>query len=38
MEKEMATHYNILAWKNPMDREPWGVYSPWECKELGMTE
>ena len=25
LEKEMATHSNILAWKNPMDREPWGV-------------
>ena len=23
MEEEMATHPNILAWKNPMDREAW---------------
>ena len=23
LEKEMATHSNILAWKNPMDREAW---------------
>ena len=23
LEKEMATHSSILAWKNPMDREVW---------------
>ena len=23
LEKEMATHSNILAWKNTMDREAW---------------
>ena len=23
LEKEMATHSSILAWKNPMDREDW---------------
>ena len=23
LEKEMATHSSILAWKNPMDREAW---------------
>ena len=23
MEKEMATHSTILAWKNPMDRGAW---------------
>ena len=23
MEKGMATHSNILAWKNPMDRRTW---------------
>ena len=23
LEKEMATHSNVLAWKNPMDREAW---------------
>ena len=23
LEKEMATHSSILAWKNPMDRQAW---------------
>ena len=23
LEKEMATHWSILAWKNPMDRGAW---------------
>ena len=23
LEKEMATHSNIVAWKNLMDREAW---------------
>ena len=23
LETEMATHFSILAWKNPMDREAW---------------
>ena len=23
LEKEMATHSNILAWENPMDRGAW---------------
>ena len=23
LEKEMAAHSSILAWKNPMDREAW---------------
>ena len=23
LEKEMATRFSILAWKNPMDREAW---------------
>ena len=23
LEKEMATHSNILAWRNPMDRGAW---------------
>ena len=25
LEKEMATHSSILAWKNPMDRGVWWV-------------
>ena len=27
--------YSILAWKIPWTEEP---YSPWDCKELDMTE
>ena len=23
LEKEMATHFSILAWRNPMDRTAW---------------
>ena len=23
LEKEMVTHFSILAWRNPMDREAW---------------
>ena len=32
LEKGMATHSSILAW-----RIPW-IYSPWDCKESDMTE
>ena len=28
LEKEMATHSSILAWKNPMDREAWRATVP----------
>ena len=37
LEKEMATHSNILAWKVPWMEEPVG-YSPWSCKESDTTE
>ena len=44
LEKEMATHSNILTWKMPWAEEsasdslqPHG-YSPWGCKESNMTE
>ena len=37
LEKEMATHSSILAWRIPMDRGAVG-YSPWGLKELDMTE
>ena len=37
LEKEMATHSSILAWKIPWTEEPVG-YSPWGRKELDMTE
>ena len=32
LEKEMANHSSILAWKIPWTREP-GGYSPQGCKE-----
>ena len=37
LEKEMATHSNILAWKIHGQRSLVG-YSPWGCKESDMTE
>ena len=37
LEKEMATHSSILAWKIPWMEEP-GSYSPWDHKELDTTE
>ena len=38
LEKEMATHSHILAWKIPWTEEPGGLHSPWGCKESDMTE
>ena len=37
MEKEMAIHSSILAWRMPWTEEP-GGYSPWGHKELDTTE
>ena len=37
LEKEMATHSSVLACKVPWTEEPTS-YSPWDCKELDMTE
>ena len=37
LEKEMATHSSILAWKIPWTEEPIGYY-PRGRKELDMTE
>ena len=37
LEKEMATHSSIIAWKIPWMEEA-GSYSPWGCKELNRTE
>ena len=31
LEKGMATHSNVLAWRIPRTEEPVG-YSPWGCK------
>ena len=32
LEKEMATHSSILAWKIPWTKESEGLYSPW-CRK-----
>ena len=37
LEKEMATHSSILAWKIPWTRSPVG-YSPWGRKKSDTTE
>ena len=37
LEKEMATHSSMLAWKIPWMEEPGGL-SPWGRKESGTTE
>ena len=37
LEKEMATHSSILAWRIPRTEEP-GGYSPWSQKESDTTE
>ena len=37
LEKGMATHSSILAWKIPRIEEP-GGHSPWGREELDMTE
>ena len=38
LEKGMATHSSILAWRIPWTEEPGGLYSPWGRKELDTTE
>ena len=37
LQKEMAAHSSILAWRNPRTEEP-GGYSPQGGKELYTTE
>ena len=37
LEKEMATHSSVLAWKIPWKEEP-GGYSLWGHKESDTTE
>ena len=37
LEKEMATHFSILAWEIPWTEHLVG-YSPLGCKESDMTE
>ena len=39
LEKRMASHSSLLAWKNPTDRGAWqAVYSPWGRKESDTNE
>ena len=37
LEKEMATHSTILAWRIPQTEEP-GGYGPWGGRELETTK
>ena len=37
LEKEMATHCSVLAWKIPWTEEP-GCCSPWGLEESDTTE
>ena len=32
LEKEMATHSSILAWRSPWTEEPGGLQSMWSLK------
>ena len=38
LEKGMATHSSILAWRIPWTEEPGGLHSSWGCKESDTTE
>ena len=38
LEKEMAAHSSILAWRIPWREKVGGLYSSWGHKELDMTE
>ena len=38
LEKEMAAHSSILAWKIPWTAEPSRLWGPWGHKESDMTE
>ena len=38
LEKGMATHSSILAWRIPLAEEPGKRYSPWGCEESDMIE
>ena len=38
LEKEMATHSSILAWRIPWTEESLVGYSPWGCKKSDVTE
>ena len=38
LEKGMAIHSSILAWRIPRTEEPGGLHSPWGLKESDLTE
>ena len=38
LERGMATHFSILAWRTPWTEEPGRLNSPWGHKELDTTE
>ena len=38
LEKGMATHSRVLAWRVPWTEEPGGLYSPWGRRESDTTE
>ena len=37
LEKEMATHFSVLAWRIPETKEPLGCHL-WGCTESDTTE
>ena len=38
LEKGMATHSSILAWRIPWTEKPGRLYGPWGCKKSDKTE
>ena len=38
LEKGMAIHSSILAWRIPWTEEPGGLHSPWGLKESDLIE
>ena len=38
LDKEMATHSSMLAWRIPWTEELGRLHSPWGHKELDVTE
>ena len=38
LEKRIATHSRILAWRTPWTDETGGLYSPCGCRDLDMAE
>ena len=38
LEKGMATHSSVLAWRIPWTEEPGGLYDSWGHKKSDVTE